>query len=69
MAIQLIDLISGDVVHWPHVEGPVEELYDVIVLPDTVRPKAFGFKTDEIRHNVWIEENGRRRHWRGASRS
>jgi hypothetical protein len=30
------------------------------------RPKAFGFKTPEIRHNVWIDAQGDRRHWRGT---
>ncbi len=56
--LQVIDLESGDVVHWLRIEGKVEELYDVVVLPGVVRPKALGFKTDEIRHNVWFENEG-----------
>lgn len=47
--IQVIDLNSGDVVHWIRIEGVVSELYDVVVLPGVVRPQALGFKTDEIR--------------------
>jgi len=47
--IQVIDLRSGDVVHWIRIEGVVTELYDVVSLPGVVRPQALGFKTDEIR--------------------
>ena len=50
--IYVIDLRSGDAVHWLRLEGIVEELYDVIVLPGVRRPMAFGFKTDEIRRVV-----------------
>ena len=44
----MIDTRSGDVVHWVRIEGMVSELYDVVVLPNVVRPMALGFKTDEI---------------------
>ena len=47
--VQVIDLNTGDVVHWIRLEGVVLELYDVVVLPEVVRPQALGFKTDEIR--------------------
>ncbi len=49
-----IDLRSGDIVHWLRIEGVVEELYDVAVLPGVRRPMALGFKTDEIRRVVTI---------------
>lgn len=52
----VIDLDTGRVVQWLHVEGKVDELYDVLVLPGLQRPKALGLKTDEIRHNVWFED-------------
>ena len=48
-AIQVIDLRSGDIVHWLRIDGIVEELYDVVVLPGVRRPMAIGFRTDEIR--------------------
>jgi uncharacterized protein (TIGR03032 family) len=67
--LQVIDLASGDVAHWLRIEGSLEELYDVVVLPDVARPKAFGFKTPEIRHNVWLGLDGERRHWRGTDSS
>jgi uncharacterized protein (TIGR03032 family) len=53
--IQVIDLRTGDAVHWLRMEGVVDELYDVVVLPDVRRPMALGFKTDEIRRVLSIE--------------
>ncbi|MBE9129181.1 MULTISPECIES: TIGR03032 family protein [unclassified Coleofasciculus] len=50
----VIDLRSGDIVHWLRIEGIVTELYDVAVLPGVRRPMAIGFKTDEIRRVVRI---------------
>ena len=50
--LQVIDLHSGDVVHWVRLEGMVSELYDVAVLPGVIRPMAFGFKTDEIARTI-----------------
>jgi len=51
----VIDLRSGDAVHWLRFEGVVDELYDVVALPRVRRPMALGFKTDEIRRVVSIE--------------
>ena len=53
-AIQVIDLRSGDVVHWVRFESLLREFYDVVVLPDCVRPMAIGFQTDEIRRVITI---------------
>ena len=50
----VIDLRSGDMVHWLWLEGIVRELYDVVVLPGVRRPSALGFKTDEIRRTISI---------------
>ena len=52
----VIDLRSGDIVHWVRIGGVVEELYDVVTLPGVTRPMALGFKTDEIRRTISIEE-------------
>jgi uncharacterized protein (TIGR03032 family) len=54
--IQIIDLRTGDAVHWLRMEGAIEELYDVVALPGVRRPMALGFKTDEIRRVLSIEE-------------
>ena len=53
--VQVIDLRSGDIVHWLRFEGFVDELYDVIPLPGAQRPKALGFVSDEIRHVISID--------------
>lgn len=53
-ALQVIDLRSGDIVHWMRIEGIVEELYDVTVLPGVRRPMAIGLKSDEIRRTLTV---------------
>jgi len=53
--LAVIDLPSGDMVHWVRIEGVVRELYDVAVLPGVRRPSAIGFKTDEIKRMISIE--------------
>jgi len=53
--IHVIDLRSGDVVHWLQMEGVVTELYDVVALPGVQRPMAIGFKTDEIRRVISVQ--------------
>jgi uncharacterized protein (TIGR03032 family) len=53
--VQVIDLRTGDAVHWLRVQGLVEELYDVVALPGVRRPMALGFKTDEIRRVISVD--------------
>jgi len=48
--LQVINLRTGDIVHELRIDGIVEELYDVCVLPGVKRPMAIGFVTEEIRH-------------------
>jgi hypothetical protein len=50
----VIDLRSGDVVHWVRFESLIREFYDVAVLKHCVRPMAIGFPTDEIRRAITI---------------
>lgn len=52
----VIDLKTGDTVHWLRAEGVVEELYDVVTLPGVRRPMALGFKTDEIHRTITLAE-------------
>ncbi len=54
--LQIVDLRTGDVVHSLQIEGVVRELYDVAILPGAARPAALGFKTEEIRRTITIEE-------------
>lgn len=58
-ALQVINLTTGDAVHWLKIDGIVEELYDVVALPGVRRPMALGFKTDEIRHMIIVGEEGK----------
>ena len=53
-AIQVIDLRTGDVVHWVRFESLVHEFYDVAVLRDCRQPMAIGFQSDEIRRAITI---------------
>ncbi len=55
-AIHVIDLETGATDHWLRVEGVVRELYDVVALHGVVRPKLLGFKTDEIRRTLRVDE-------------
>ena len=53
----VIDLRSGDIVHWIRLEGVVQELYDVVVLPGVARPMALGLVSDEIRRTISLEND------------
>ncbi|MBW4683092.1 MAG: TIGR03032 family protein [Microcoleus vaginatus WJT46-NPBG5] len=53
--LQVIDLRTGDIVHWLRIEGMIEELYDVAIIPGVRRPMALGFKTDEIRRVITFD--------------
>ena len=53
-ALQVIHLNTGDVVHELRIEGVVQELFDVCVLPQIKRPMAIGFANEEIRRVLSI---------------
>jgi uncharacterized protein (TIGR03032 family) len=46
--LQIVDLQSGQAVHWVRISGVVSELYDVAFLLGVRRPSAAGFKGDDI---------------------
>lgn len=46
--VLVIDITTGGIVHSLLIDGAVEELFDVVVLPDVQRPQALGFQSDEI---------------------
>jgi uncharacterized protein (TIGR03032 family) len=56
--LQIIDLRSGQVSHWLRLEGVVQQLYDVVVLPGVVRPMAVGLVTGEIQRIVAPGDEG-----------
>jgi len=54
--LMVIDLRTGDCVHSLQIEGVVEELYDVAVIPQRLCPMAIGIKSDEIRRVLRIAD-------------
>ena len=54
----LINLQTGDIVHWLWIEGVITELYDVQVLPNVRCGMSLGFKTSEIAQLITFEEAG-----------
>lgn len=52
--LMVIDINTGDIVHWLRITGIIQELYDVTVLPGVHRPMALGFKSEEIRRSITI---------------
>ncbi len=54
-AICMVNLKTGDLEHRLEIEGVVQELYDVAVLPGITRPMALGFRSDEIRFAARLE--------------
>lgn len=55
--IQIININTGDTVHSLNVGGMIEEIYDVVVLTNTKTPMMLGFKTDEIRRFIVVDED------------
>ncbi len=55
--IMVIDLKTGDTVHWLRLHGMITELYDVVALPNVRRPSALGLRSDEIRRTISLEPN------------
>ncbi len=54
----MIDITTGQIVNWLQLEGIVEELFDVVVLPDTVRPQSIGFQAENIDRLVSFPGSG-----------
>ena len=55
-AVHVVDLETRTTEHWLRVEGIVHELYDVVALRGVVRPKLIGFKTDEVRRTLRVDD-------------
>lgn len=57
--LAVIDLKTGDLVHWLRLEGVVQELFDVAVLKGATRPAAIGFRSEEIRRVIAVGDEAR----------
>ncbi|MGN7614276.1 TIGR03032 family protein, partial [Magnetococcales bacterium HHB-1] len=51
----VVDLKSGQTVHWVRLEGVFTELFDLQILPNVERPLALGFKDDTIAQYIVLE--------------
>jgi len=54
--LAVINLATGEMTGWVRIEGVVRELYDVAVLPNVRRPSLVGFKSDEVRYVISIDD-------------
>ncbi len=50
--VAIVELSSGNVLHWVAVEGVVEDIAGICSLPGITRPRAVGFKSDEIARTI-----------------
>ena len=54
--LAVYDMKTGEMSHWLRIEGIVRELYDVVMLPNVRRPSLIGFKADDVRRVISIED-------------
>ncbi len=56
--LMVIDINTGNTVHWLQLDGVVEELFDVVVLPGVRQPQALGFQSESIERLVTFPGSG-----------
>ena len=56
LGLFIVDLRTGQIVHWLFIEGNVRELYDVVVLPGVRQPMALGVVANDIERSIWFDE-------------
>ncbi|WP_414754408.1 TIGR03032 family protein [Anabaena sp. CCY 9910] len=56
--LMVIDINTGETVHWLQLDGVVEELFDVVVLPGVRQPQALGFQSESIERLVTFPGSG-----------
>lgn len=54
--LQIVDLESGAVIHWARIELPIEELYDIVILPGVLRPKALSITGPSLADQLTIRD-------------
>ncbi len=54
-SVLIINIETGDIVHWLTFESHITELYDVAFLPGVRRPMHLGFQSNEIRQMITVE--------------
>lgn len=58
LGLFIIDLRTGQIVHWLFIETSLRELYDVITLPGVRQPMALGLVDDEIQKTIFFDPKG-----------
>lgn len=53
--VRIVDISTGECIHWLRIEGQVRELYDVIFLPGVACPRAVSPLSDEGLDLITIE--------------
>jgi uncharacterized protein (TIGR03032 family) len=55
-ALQIVDIDTGQTVHWLRFEHTIEELFDIAILPGVRQPEAIGFQGENIETYVSVDE-------------
>ena len=50
--IVIVNLASGDIVEWIRLDGGIEELFDVAVIPGVRCPMSIGIDTIEAKSTI-----------------
>jgi len=52
--LQIVNIDTGQTVHWMSFAHTIEELYDVAILPGVRQPEAIGFLGEDIERHVTV---------------
>lgn len=55
-ALQIVNIDTGQTVHWLRFEHTIEELFDITILPGVRQPEAIGFQGEPIETYVNVDE-------------
>ncbi|MDG1352761.1 MAG: TIGR03032 family protein [Sulfitobacter sp.] len=55
-ALQIVNIDTGQTVHWLRFEHTIEELFDIAILPNVRQPEAIGFQGENIETFVNVDE-------------
>lgn len=64
--VQVVDITTSAVIRWARIEPPIEELYDIAVPPNVVRPKALGFSSSEVGDQITHPDGESLQFWSAA---
>lgn len=56
--LMVINLNTGQIVEWLHIGETVEELFDIVILPNVRQPEALGLQEDSLQRLVRFPNSG-----------